>query len=412
MMNLKRLGVLSLSLALALTALSGCQGGESSASGSSSAPNPGSSSSSETEEVTPMDLAGVTDPYLATAGVAGDAVVAKVGDVEITADSLLYFLAASGDTYAQYYSAAAIPWDTEVEEGKTLEQSLKESALDNAVLYAILPVKAQAEGLSFSADGQKELANGLVSLSSQAGSEELMTHTLWASALTQDLFSRQYEVYDLSNQLQEKLYGEGTEGYPTDEQVVAYAQDDLGYYKAKHILLKTVDTDSPITDEDGNLTGEYEPLDEATVAEKKALAEELLAQLQGAEDKEALFDQLMAEYSEDTAADGTVNGAEGYTAAAGQMVEPFEEAALALGNGEISGIVESVYGYHIILRLPLDPTQFRDSYIVQEMTALYDSWITEGSPETTEVYDQLDPSQYYGQLQSLRAGVENELAAR
>ena len=189
----------------------------------------------------------------------------------------------------------------------------------------------------------------------------------------------------------------------------AYAQDDLGYYRAKHILLKTVDTDSPITDEEGNATGEYTPLDEATVAEKRALAEDLLAQLQAASDKEALFDQLMAEYSEDTAADGTLNGADGYTASQGQMVAPFEEAALALEDGAISGIVESVYGYHIILRLPLDPAQFRSDYIAQQMTNLRQGWLDANPPQPTQELERIDPSAFYGALQSLRTAVQQEM---
>ena len=216
---------------------------------------------------------------------------------------------------------------------------------------------------------------------------------------------------DLNSQLQEKLYGEGSAGYPTDDQVLSYAKDQ-GYYRAKHILLKTVDTNSPLTDENGNPTGEYEPLDEATVAEKKALAEDLLAQLQAAGDKEALFDQLMAQYSEDTASDGSLNGADGYVASPGQMVAPFEEAAQALSDGEVSGIVESVYGYHIILRLPLDPANFRSGYIAQQMTDLRQGWLDANPVETTEAFAQVDPPAFYEKLLSLRTAIEEEAAAQ
>ena len=148
------------------------------------------------------------------------------------------------------------------------------------------------------------------------------------------------------------------------------------------------------------------------VDEKRAKAEELLAQLQGAEDQEALFDQLMAEYSEDTAADGTVNGAEGYTAAPGQMVPPFEEAALALGDYELSGIVESSFGYHILLRLPLNPADFRSAYTDQKMTELRQSWLDASTPTPTEALDALDPSAFYENLLDLRTAVQAEIDAQ
>ena len=401
MINVKRLGALSLSLALTLSALSGCQG-----DGGSSQSSSGSSSS----QVEPMDLSQVTDPYLATAGIPGDTVVATVGDAEVTADSLLYWLVYLVDSSIQDTSAMDTIWDTDLGTGRTFQEEVLDASLNNAALYALLPSHAQAEGLTLSPEVQQQVSDLIASMETEAGSAEMLDHTFWYQALTRDLYTTLFEVNDLNSQLQQTLYGEGTAGYPTDDQVLSFAQEQ-GYYRAKHILLKTVDTSQPLTDENGNYTGEYQPLDEATVAEKRTLAETLLAQLQAAQDKEALFDQLMAEYSEDTASDGSLNGAEGYTTYSGQMVEPFETAALALNEGEVSDIVETVYGYHIILRLPLDPADFRSCYITQQMTDLRQSWLDATPPETTEAFGEIDPAAFYDNLLALRAAVDEEMAA-
>ena len=49
------------------------------------------------------------------------------------------------------------------------------------------------------------------------------------------------------------------------------------------------------------------------------------------------------------------NFPDGYIFTDDQMVQEFEDGARALADYEISDIVESSHGYHIILRLPLDP---------------------------------------------------------
>ncbi len=80
---------------------------------------------------------------------------------------------------------------------------------------------------------------------------------------------------------------------------------------------------------------------------KKAQAEDLLSQLRSSDDPQTLFDQLMAEYNEDTG-----EPSEGYTFGPGEMVDEFYEGTAALEEYEISDLVESQFGYHIIMRLP------------------------------------------------------------
>ena len=48
---------------------------------------------------------------------------------------------------------------------------------------------------------------------------------------------------------------------------------------------------------------------------------------------------------------GLESSPDGYVFSAGKMVEAFESATRSLEPGQLSGIVESEFGYHIILRL-------------------------------------------------------------
>ena len=72
----------------------------------------------------------------------------------------------------------------------------------------------------------------------------------------------------------------------------------------------------------------------------------------------ASFDEKLREYGEDP---GMLARETGYFFTKGYMVEPFEKAAYALGENEISEIVVTDYGYHIIRRLPFEFEAFKAS---------------------------------------------------
>jgi len=118
------------------------------------------------------------------------------------------------------------------------------------------------------------------------------------------------------------------------------AKFDSMFYNAKHILFKTVDDD----------------MNEYTYAKKKSvkkLADDTLKRIKNGED----FDKLMVELSEDAESSHT-----GYIFTDGQMVTSFEEGVKALKVDEVSDVIESEYGYHIIKRLALSADTNKEEF--------------------------------------------------
>lgn len=97
---------------------------------------------------------------------------------------------------------------------------------------------------------------------------------------------------------------------------------------ARHILVKTVDAQ-------GN------KLPEPAIKEARAKAENFLDRVRKGED----FATLASKVSEDP---GSKSNGGQYLFARGIMVKPFEDVAFSLKPGEISGIVETEHGFHII----------------------------------------------------------------
>ena len=98
---------------------------------------------------------------------------------------------------------------------------------------------------------------------------------------------------------------------------------------------------------DSNVRGKFE---ERTAAQKKT--EGLLAQLRAAPDK---FAELAKQYSQDPGSKD--NGGDLGFFARGAMVKPFEDAVFKLKPGQLSGIVESSFGFHIIKLTEIKPTK-------------------------------------------------------
>ena len=386
----KRVGALALALTMTATCLAGCS---SSSDSSSSASTPSVPES--------IELTEVKDLFETLSGVPTNTVVATAGEVEITAGQLLYWIAYGADGLSQYYSMYGLtdmPWDTTDENGTSLADTLKNDALKSSAIYALAPVMAQKEGIELSQEFTDLVENTMTQMTSAFGGEEIMNYYLWQYPLTIDTYVEMCESEELNALLMDAHFAEGGTEYPTDAEVLDYVNNELELYSVKHILLASMDTET------------REPLDEATVAQKKATAEDLVSQLRASDDPIALFDQLMHEYSEDP---GLAAYPDGYLAnQKGQMVPEFEEASLALEVGEISDVVEAEgTGFHIILRLPLEVSvaDYREAYTTQLMTNLQNTWLEENEIVTNENFDKIDPAAYFNTLTVLRESVNTKM---
>src|SRR5204862_7337677 len=119
--------------------------------------------------------------------------------------------------------------------------------------------------------------------------------------------------------------------------------DEADQIQASHILLRL----------NPNATADEK-------AQKKARAEEALKKVKA---KVADFAALAKEYGEDPTKD---RGGDLGWFTKGRMVKPFEDAAWPMKDGQISGIVETQFGYHIIRKVGHKPARKKNFKEVED----------------------------------------------
>lgn len=323
-----------------------------------------------------------------TVGLSKDAVLLTVDGQEVTAQEYLYWLGSMTSYYQMMYSYSGMEMDfsQEVEAGVTWDSQLKDVAYQNAALLALTPSLAKEYGVTLDEDELDELAENRLANILAAGGEAQYAYQMQAIGMDDAAAYDLDKAMALFSKIQTAAM-EQTAGALTAQDVAQYVQEaDL--LRAKHILIFTSD----------QTTGE--PLDEAAKAEKLAQAEDLLAQLRA---DSSQFDALMAEFSEDP---GSTANPDGYLFSAGQMVEPFENATRALEYGQISDVVESDFGYHIILRLDPDCEEVRQSLAQERFNDMVRERVENAQVEKSPAYDSFTTAQYYENLVAFQEGLK------
>lgn len=219
-------------------------------------------------------------------------------------------------------------WDQEIEEGVKYKDKFKEMILDQMIYTEAIYEAAKKENLL---PTEEEVNKSIEEFNTSIKDNDAYKKQLKELGIDDNFLKYQFERNLASDNYKEKFNKDNS--VTNDEMKKYYDENKDDFYidqvEASHILIKTID------DEDKKLSDEKK-------AEAKKKAEEVLAKAKAGED----FSELAKEYSQDTVS--AKNGGDLGFFKKGEMVKPFEEAAFSMKVGEISDLVESDFGYHII----------------------------------------------------------------
>ncbi|MBO4265351.1 MAG: peptidylprolyl isomerase [Clostridia bacterium] len=303
-----------------------------------------------------------------------------------------YFLVVySGDNTPEYYERVLTSGD----ESATIGEILTGKIIDIARTYlAGWYLFDEVYHLTLPEEALNNVAETLDNEIQNSGSRAALNEALAKVDLNVNELEQFYTISEKVNYVYAYLYGDedyGLEGIEpiTEEETVKYFTEN--YRAVDHILINT--TVEYILDEDGKYTydenGEvaYKELDEATAAEKKALAEDVYNKIKNGE---ASFEEMKAEYNDDIP-DEDRKMAYGYILAEDTgYPQNFTETAFAIDVGDVA-MAEENYGVHIIKRLELDTAALKDEEYTKSVLASLDTLVASAkySQKIQYIFDEL-----------------------
>ena len=245
-----------------------------------------------------------------TTGFAKDEVF-RIETISCSLPEIMVFLTNIQQKYQRMFGDEI--WDMSWD-GVTLENNIKETALSQLAQIKTMNLLADKHGVTLDDEETAKVREA-------------------AAAYYNSLNDTEREVMQVTEEVIENLYAEYARAEKVYEFIIRdinpeISDDEARTITIQQVLFKTYALDGTGKKVDFSEEAKTEIYDKA--CEVLALARE-----EGSD-----FEQLIITYSE--AEKGT------YSFGKGEMDLVFETAAFNLGNGEISDIVETEYGYHII----------------------------------------------------------------
>lgn len=258
--------------------------------------------------------------------------VAIINNIKVTKSEYMLFSKArmnqfladnTGNTTADKYN-----WTAKIN-GKIAREIVKKQALDDIQEIKIQLAKAKEAGIKLDADELKSIDAVINQHIAESDGEEAAEKKIKAAyGVSLSEYKKIYADLVLS---QKYINSEVRKITVPDSEVKEYYaghKEDFDKVTVTHILLSTVDSNGLTLSADKK-------------AEAKKKADELLEKVNAGED----INTLAEKYSEDP---GVKYNRGEYTFSKGEMVTEFEEWAFSHLPGD-TGIVETAYGYHVMM---------------------------------------------------------------
>ncbi len=234
----------------------------------------------------------------------------RIEEVSCTRSEIMVYLTNIQNRYENVYGDKI--WKTEIE-GVSLEENIKETALANMAQIKAMTLLAKEHKVVLEEEEIKKVQEAAEEYFSSLNETEVVE-----MGIDKNVIASLYSEFALAN----KLYH-----YLIKDINPEISDDEARTITVEHILVKTYNVD-----ENGNKKG----FSDYAKQQAKSKIQEVLKMAKDGED----FHSLAEKYSDDKNVT--------YSFGKGEMEAGFEEAAFNLGTNEISGIVETQFGYHII----------------------------------------------------------------
>lgn len=237
--------------------------------------------------------------------------VFRIEDISCTMPEIMIYLTTARNQYEGAFGDEI--WQVDVD-GNPLSDEFKEIVMARIAQIKAMNLLAEQYEVELG-DSEKALADK----AAQMFYESLTPRETAALGANQELIAKMYAEYALANKIYEVL---------TADVNPEISDDEARIITVKDILIKTYET---------SLDGSRVAFEASQKTDAYNRCADVLARARSGED----FDALALAYNEDVQTE--------YSFGKGVMPQNYEDAAFALSSGEISDIVETEFGYHVIL---------------------------------------------------------------